>query len=217
MPSVLPQLFRRPPGSGWLILSGGPMPEEAVQRALALVMHAGSIVAVAPSPAELSDAEFVLQKWTDPSGWAGCAVDCGASDILEEALTEAAIAVLPDLSDSLHYARALGDSDACDFLLAALDSGAVIVAEGSAAEALGEEVRGPKSNSGAGPALRWLPGAVVQTHFAAGKDDAQPPMRKDHFRIGLPEGVSLALGPAAEREIWGEGKPTITFRQWWPK
>jgi hypothetical protein len=219
MTSVLSKLFRRPPGSGWLVVSGGPMPEDLIERALALVIHAGSIVAVVPSPQELPAAETVLQVWTDISGWNGRAVDCESYAELEDRLSEAALVLLPDLADPAKYARALGQTDACEFLLAALDAGVVIVAEGAAAEALGEEIGSPGEQAGIGltdsPALRWLPGAILQTHFEEGHAPPSSWKRKDRFRIGLPEGISIVLGPAEEREIWGDGKPTVTFREWW--
>jgi hypothetical protein len=195
------------------------MPEGLIQRALALVIHAGTIAAVVPSPVELSEAETALQTWTDISGWEGRSVDCESSDILEDVLSEAALVVLPDLAAPAKYSEALGQTDACEFLLAALDAGVVIVAEGSAAEALGVEIEEGRNASGVGytgsPALKWVPGAVVQTHFRDGQAPPASLKRKDRFRIGLPEGIAIALGPAEEREIWGDGKPTITFPEWW--
>jgi hypothetical protein len=219
MPSVLSKLFRRPPGSGWLVLSGGSMPVDLSERALALVDRAGSIVAVVPTPDDLAPAQTALQDWTDLSGWSGRTVDCGSPDALEDALSEAGLVILPDLADSGAYARALGETDAGDFLLAVLGAGVVIVADGPAAEALGDQIlsasQDPADASVDEPGLRWLPGAVVQTHFAENPAPAFTPRRKDLFRFGLPEGVAIAMGPAEEREIWGDGKPTITFREWW--
>jgi hypothetical protein len=214
MPSVLSQLLRRPPGSGWLILSGGPLPEEQIQRALALVDHAGCIAAMVPSPGFLPAGDDALQAWVDASGWNAGTVDCESSDAAEEAASEAALVLLPDLPDLQAYCRALGQTDACEFLLAALDGGAVIVAEGSAAQVLGELWELPSGLSEC-PGLKWIPGAVVHAHYSA---DQAPPVsfkRKDLFRIGLPDGVSIAMGPGGEREIWGDRKPTITFREWW--
>jgi hypothetical protein len=195
------------------------MPEELMLRTLALVDQAGIVAAVAPSPGHLPAVDAVLQTWLDLSGWDGRSVDCESSDALEDALSEAAVVLLPDLADPETYARALAQTDACEFLLAALDAGVVIVADGPAAEAMGDQLEALEMETAAtpsrSPALRWLPGAVVQTHFP---DTQSPPIafkRKELFRIGLPEGVAIAMGPAEEREIWGEGKPTITFREWW--
>jgi hypothetical protein len=190
------------------------MPEDLILRALALVDHAGILAAVVPSPRYLSEAETALQAWADLSGWEGRPVDCESSDALEDALTEAALVLLPDLADPEAYSLALGQTDACEFLLAALNAGVVIIAEGPAAEALGEQI---ESGAGKGDsqALRWLPGAIVQTHFSEGFPQPVSLKRKDRFRIGLPEGVAIAMGPDGEREIWGGGKPTITFGEWW--
>jgi hypothetical protein len=214
MPSVLSQLFRRPQGTGWLVLCGGPAPEGLILRALALVEHAGILLAVVPSARDLPGGDIALEPWMDSSGWEGRSVDCETSEILEDALTEAALVLLPDLANAGTYVRGLGQTDANDFLLAALDAGVVIVAEGAAAESLGQQIAAVDEQSGT-PGLGWIPGAIIQTHFS---EDASNPSilnRNDRFRIGLPVGVSIALGPEEEREIWGEGKPTITFREWW--
>ncbi len=214
MPSVLSQLFRRPQGTGWLVLCGGPSPEGLIQRALALVDHAGILLAVVPSARDLPGADIALEAWIDASGWEARSIDCQTPDALEDALTEAALVLLPDLADAETYIRGLGQTDAVDFLLAALDAGVVIVAEGAAAESLGQQIAAEDGQSGA-PGLGWIPGAIIQTHFS--EDAINPSIlnRNDRFRIGLPAGVSIALGPEEEREIWGEGKPTITFREWW--
>jgi hypothetical protein len=185
-----------------------------IQRALALVEHAGILVAVVPSARDLPGADIALEGWMDDSGWEGRSVDCETSDTLEDALTEAALVLLPDLADAETYVRGFGQTDANEFLLAALDAGVVIVAEGAAAESLGEQIAAADGLSGA-PGLCWIPGAVIQTHFSEETNNPSILNRNDRFRIGLPAGVSLALGPEEEREIWGEGKPTITFREWW--
>jgi hypothetical protein len=227
MPSVLSQLLRRPPGSGWLVLSGGSPIDEHVERALALVEHAGTAVAVVPGAEFLPLAEEALDPWIAFTGWNGKAIDCDSPEIVEEAVSEATLILLPDCAEAQQYVEALGQTDAGEFLLEALDGGAVIVAAGPAAEALGELIADPGAelipdpaggdggNRSGRPALGWVPSAIIQSHFAAGTPVPAALKRKDLFRIGLPEGASIALGPADEREIWGEEKPVITFRGWW--
>jgi hypothetical protein len=214
MASVLSQLFRRPQGTGWLILSGGRMPEELILRALALVDQAGILTAVVPSARDLPGAETALEGWIDASGWEARSVDCDSPDALQDALTEAALVLLPDLAAAETYARAIGQTDANEYILAALDAGVVIAAEGAAAESLGEQLVVNGGQSGV-PGLSWIPGAIIQTHFTEEQNIPAVLNRNDRFRIGLPEGVSIALGPQEEREIWGVGKPTVTFREWW--
>jgi hypothetical protein len=133
---------------------------------------------------------------------------------LEDALAETALALLPDLADPDTYAKALGETDANEFLLTALDAGVLIAAEGFAAEALGEQILVGGGRESA-PGLRWIPGAVVQSHFTQTPTMPEILKRRDRFRIGLPAGTAIALGPGEECEIWGEEKPTITFREWW--
>lgn len=215
MPSVLSDLLRRPAGKGWLVLTGGPIPEDLIQRALALVGQAGGLVAVVPAASDLQQAESKLRGWTDASGWSGRLADCESPAVLEDVLSEAALVLLPDLSGPEAYLRALGATDAGEYILAALDAGVVVVAEGQAAEAMGAYI-GPAAATGTVvPALGWLPGVVLQAHFTDQLPFPFAGKRKNLFRIGLPEGVAMAMGPDGEREMWGEGRPTITFRDWW--
>ncbi len=227
MPSVLAQLFRRPPGSGWLVLSGGSPIDEHVERALALVEHAGTVVAVVPSAEFLPLAEEALDPWIAFTGWNGKAIDCDSPETAEDALGEATLILLPNCAEAQQYVDVLNQTDVGEFLLAALDGGAVIVAAGPAVEAMGELIADPGAelipdpaggdggNRSGKPALGWIPNAIIQSHFVAGTPVPAALQRKELFRIGLPDGVSLALGPEDEREIWGEEKPVITFRGWW--
>jgi hypothetical protein len=210
-----------------LILSGGLPTDDHVTRALALVEHAGTAIALVPSADFLRAADEALDPWIALTGWNGGAVDCSASENLEEEISEATLILLPDGAPADRFVRALGETDAGEFLLEALDGGAVIVAAGSAAEAVGELIAetdanrdpdrpgGDGDNRAGSPALGWVPGAIIQSHFSAGIPIPASLLRKDLFRIGLPDGVSLALGPGEQRELWGEEKPVITFRGWW--
>jgi hypothetical protein len=210
-----------------LVLSGGSPVDDHVERALALVEHAGTVVAVVPTAEFLALAEEALDPWVAFTGWNAKAVDCGSTDIVEDAVSEAALILLPDCGEAQEYVEALNETDAGEFLLTALDGGAVIVAAGSAAEAMGELIADPGAeltpdpsggdggNRSGRPALEWIPNAIIQSHFAAGTPVPAALHRKDLFRIGFPDGVSIALGPEEEREIWGEEKPVITFRGWW--
>jgi hypothetical protein len=191
------------------------------------VEHAGTAIAVVPTADFLGMAEEALDPWIALTGWSGRAVDCGSLDIVEEEVSEATLILLPDGAAANLYVEALGQTDAGEFLLSAVDGGTVIVAAGSAAEAMGEliaepdadrlpDLLGGDSNHRTGsPALGWIPGAIIQSHFSAGIPIPASLKRKELFRLGLPDGVSLALGPGDEREIWGEEKPVITFRGWW--
>jgi hypothetical protein len=87
MASVLSQLLRRPPGSGWIVLSGGSPIDEHVERALALVEHAGTAVAVVPTAEYLPLAEEALDPWVAFTGWNAKAVNCGFPDIVEDAVS----------------------------------------------------------------------------------------------------------------------------------
>jgi hypothetical protein len=193
-------------------LAGAALLDDMVLRTLALINQAGSIAAVVPLKAELHATEDILSDWCVVSGWTGKALACDGEASIEEDLAEASLILLPDVAPPLEYIQALGDTDAGEFLLAALDGGAILVAEGAAAEAMGEAAGEGSSPVGG---LGWIPRAVIHTHFSPDKDLTILQKRKDLFRIGLSPRTALALGPNDEREIWGDIPPTITFGRGW--
>jgi hypothetical protein len=217
MSSALSKILQRPSGEGWIILAGGPLPENHILRVLALINRAGSAIALVPKSNNLSDAEEMLSPWLDRLGWPGKAVSCEADADVEEYVSEASLILLPDLSSPEEYGDAFSRTDAGEFILGALDEGALVLAEGFAAELFGEVVD-YLSSSGEqyfGPGLGWISGAVIQSHFTEVRNAAILLKRKTFFRIGIPSNTTLALGPDDLREVWGDIQPTITFGSEW--
>jgi hypothetical protein len=218
MASPLSKILRRPPGKGWLVLTGANPREEQILRILALVQHAGSVLALTPRVMDVASAEIALGDWLEPSGWLGRARAFGAldslsADALYEEVEESALIVFPDIGDAASIAEALALTDLPETILAAMDDGVVCVACGVAAEVLGEWLVLPDGQ--AVPGLGWIPSSVLQAHFESQTPCPILTKRPGLFRLGLPGGAALALGPEQERELWGEEKPTLTFGIGW--
>lgn len=193
------------------------MPDAQIQRVLALAIRAGSILVLTLKHDEVGLVEEILSSWLDQSGWPGRAVGLDADGLLEEEIAEASIILLPDVGDPIAWREGLSQTDAVEFLLSALDDGAIILAEGPAAETFGEAMETVLSSASGGfdSGLGWLPKAVIQGHFSHLRKSTILLKRSNLFRIGLPEGTALALGPQEEREVWGVNPPIITFGSEW--
>lgn len=213
--TAVTSFFRRPEGTGWLILSGGALGDEQVARVLGTMAVAGPVVVVVPSESEKAKGESELTAFLDASGLPGSVVFLRTpgeeSDRLLLVLGEAAVIVVADCGTAESLLLALEESQASDVLLEALRNGSAILAEGAAAEALGEFI----GNRELIPGLGWLPGAVIQAHHTP--DRACPGLshRSHLYRLGLAEGTALALGPQGSVELWGQPSPVVTFGTGW--
>jgi hypothetical protein len=220
MPSPLANIIHRPEGKGWLVLTGGIPPEEQIQRVLALVQHAGSILGLVSHSDSVTEAETILEEWLILSGWPGKIRAIGSSptvaaDTLLEEMEEATILFFLDSGDSNAFLQEFNAADLQESVLAALDDGSVIVASGAAADALGEVL--VDSNGLPHPGLGWIPAAVIQARFQPQQACPILTTRPGLFRFGIPEGAALALGPEGERELWGAERPTLTFGIGWDR
>jgi hypothetical protein len=130
-------------------------------------------------------------------------------------IEEASLILLLHDGDPLTFAQAMAASDLQEPILQALDDGTVIVASCAAADALGEVLI--RADGQALPALNWIPAAVIQSHFHPNLPCPILSKRPGLYRLGIPAGAALALGPDGERELWGPEKPTLTFGIGWEK
>ncbi len=207
--------FRRPQGAGWLILSGGRVGDEQAARVLGVMDVAGPVVVVVLSAGEVEQGTSELAIFTDPSGLPGSVgvLDPagGGNPSVLEVLAEAALIIIADCGPDESLRQALEESGASDVLLEALRSGAVILAEGAAAEVLGQFTGSEEP----APGLGWLPGAVIQTHYLPDRPGPRLPQRSHLYRLGLGEGAVLALGPGGSVEVWGQPSPVVTLGTGW--
>jgi hypothetical protein len=116
------------------------------------------------------------------------------------------------------WLHGFGASVSEEGLLRCLDAGGLIVAAGEAASALGSWVwEEPEGDAKAG--LGWVPGAIILTADAQGPmlEAAQAILRRRErlYLLSLPPCGALALGPAAEVEVWGSEAPKVTLGRGW--
>jgi len=216
--SLQETLFRRPPGSSWIILAdsqrgieaAGPgFIEHASHRGLCssplLVIHPGE-VANADEPIGAQEGRFGQEP-----------LIVSTHDVGVDAL-EAAAVVLMGGGETLDWVAEMCDGVFGDLMQRRIQTGGLILACGSAASALGEWRLDPQAESaehGAG----WLPGALI----LPGWDDpgAFPAVRElmkseqRMYAVGLGYGSLLALGPSGEVEVWGEKPPNILLGKGW--
>jgi hypothetical protein len=105
-----------------------------------------------------------------------------------------------------------------DALRFALDEGALLIAAGGAAEAMGAWaiVKGMEDVI---EGLNWLPGAIVLTWL----DDPVTSKRVRSllalsdplYAIGIADGRLFAFGPQGEVEMWGVDHPTLALGAGW--
>lgn len=198
-------------GRGWLVLSGGDTSEvraQAIGRAaadggvayLSLGNHGGW-------------GEAALADMDDLGAPPGYLVDALTEDdqTLIARLTEAAIIVIENAPDAGEARSALlGAAD--EGMQAAFANGALILAEGSAAMALGAWVI---AGDRILPGLEWLAGALVvpgvtavaQSRPAQAVLNALP----GAIAVGLDVESALALGPDGEVEPWGQRQVTVAL------
>ena len=193
------------------------MGDEQAARVLGVMDVAGPVVLVVLSPGEVEQGASELAVFTDPSGLPGSVVVLdppgGGNPSLLEVLGEAALIVIADCGPDESLRQALEESGASDVLLEALRSGSVIIAEGAAAEVLGQSTGGEEP----APGLGWLPGAVVRTHYLPDRPCPALPQRSHLYRLGLGEGAALALGPGGSVEVWGQPSPVVALGTGWLK
>ncbi len=198
-------------GRGWLVLAGGESGDvrgQVIGRAaadggvayLSLGNHDGWI-------------EAALADMDDLGAPPGYIVDALTEDdqTLTARLSEAAIIVVEnapqvgELRSGLLGAAAAG-------MQAAFENGAVVLAEGRAAMALGAWVI---TGDAVLPGLEWLAGALVVPGVTAVAQSAPAQWvlneQPGAIAIGIGSTSALALGPDGEVEPWGQRQVTVVL------
>jgi hypothetical protein len=205
--------FTRPEGGGWLILCGGPADDATLARAAALVQQAGSLLVLSASAASREAVEMRLLECNVASGLPGEVVPLMEGASADDRLGEAAFIVIPDITPPAELASVFEETGSGEVLLSTLEAGAVVLAEGRSAEAIGEIIEAEVPTAGSG----WLRNAIIQSHFTPGTGCRVLVKRPTMYRLGLGEHAALALGPQGEVEVWGEPAPTVTLGAVWTR
>ncbi|MBL8144886.1 MAG: hypothetical protein JNL34_00760 [Anaerolineae bacterium] len=200
-------VFRWRDGRGWLVLAGAAHDEirgHALSRSAA-----DGAVAVITLPA--ADAEHTLDDLADLGAPAGYIVDVIAEpdeDILLK-IGEAGVVVISASGEPDEVRSALAGA-AVQALDQAFQNGAVILAEGAAAQSMGAWLLG----DGFTPdGFAWLEDAVIEI--------GPPPVGGDALAVleSHPEGLAMALaddaavafGPDGQVELWGSRRVAVTL------
>jgi cyanophycinase-like exopeptidase len=209
-------------GQGWLILVGGGELEDIadIHRAAIEAMSDESPVVYVPTASAKPDAgrergQLVIEQIEELGGPVGYVAPifsrADASDPKNvRRLTQAGLVYLGGGSaQRLVEMLAARGRATLDALTAAFEAGAVVIAEGEAACAMGAWGLGGDGSLRAG--WGWLPEALICPSF----DDSAATALRDAIKskpeclgLGIPPGVALALGPDNQVQTLGaSGKP----------
>jgi cyanophycinase-like exopeptidase len=210
-------------GRGWLVLvGGGDWADMAdIARSAVEAMSDESPVVFVPAagatPEEGRDdgARVVaqLERLGAPAGYVApiFARTDAADPKNARRLMNAGLVCLGD-GQARRLVETLTDTPTLKALAAAYRAGAVVVAEGQAAGALGGWYMNV-GEQGHSRGWGWLPDAIICSSF----DDAvAPPLRtaiKSHpecLGLGIPKGVALALGPESQVQTLGASGVQVT-------
>ena len=209
MPSY--SVFRWRDGRGWLILAGAAQ-EETRAQAISRSAADGALAVVALAPLS---ADRVLEDLEDLGAPAGYVVDVIAEpddDILVR-IGEAGIIVLAAQGDPDEARSALAGA-AVQALDQAFQNGAVLLAEGAAAQAFGAWLL----SEGAVPdGLDWVTGAVIELGAppVGGEALAVLDTHPDGLAVALADDAALAFGPDGQVELWGSRRVAVTLGAAW--
>ena len=213
------ELIRHQGDAGWVVLAsqvprlGGATPELADH--LVARMDLSRLPVCLVSPPAPDDLNLLLEEIETLLGVTPAVQDAN----LEPPAELAKVALLILAGDTTNrWVERLQDTLLGEVVLQALGGGAIIVAIGSVAGAVGSWYLADDGETVA-PALGWLGAALV----VPGQDaPAELASVRQHltanpkaYALGLSEYTLVALGPEGEIEVWGASKPTIILGQGW--
>jgi hypothetical protein len=219
------QVFRRPMGVGWIVLTGilPSLGGEAPRLAECMLDHIDlsrvPVCIVTESIVKRGDAADFIDELEELLGVSIDVINVtqfNPSD-LAELLTTSGLIVLA--GEPVECWLEIFNATLSGYQPAhVLGDGTLLLAAGAAAAALGSWVY-HSEHAELNPALGWLEGAIVlpQVHDPM----ALPGMRevlsqKERvYALGLPQGAILAMGPEGEIEVWGETQPVVALSTGW--
>ena len=190
-------------GRGWLVLVGGGKPENIthILRAAIEAMSDESPVVFVPTASAAPDGDHAtsqriitqIETLGGPTGYvAPIFTHTDATDLRNvRRLAQAGLVYLGD-GQAQQLITVLSDTPTLDALTAAYEAGAVVVAAGAAACALGARGLCEQEIAGWG----WLPDALVCPHYAQASTLREAvKAHPECLGLGIPDGTALALGP----------------------
>lgn len=200
-------------GRGWLILSGGHLPESDIRaKAIGHIDADGGVAYI--SFGGNADAEILLSDMQDLGAPPGYLVDVLSEDddTIRAKLGEASLIVVSSSSNIADTRSSLMGA-AVEGMQTAFENGAVILLEGNSAAVFGAWMLLESGEIRQG--IGWLsqmfvlPGVTAVAQSEAGK--AALAEEASALALGIGQGSALALGPDGEVEPWGEQQVTIAL------
>jgi hypothetical protein len=216
----LNQIFQRPEGEGWLILSdwlpelGGDHPELLERLLGAADISYPSLCISASEGSQLHEKDFI----EDIDALFGQeTMVVGLTEIYEEAIGRAGMLFLTGGTPQI-WTSCLHDSALESSILEMLSEGTLVFASDAAAAALGEWALGSEKGEVI-PGLKWLPGILIVPWYNE-PEDAGPVLELmggdlPVISLGISGGRILALGPEDQIQSWGSEMPSIVFNSAW--
>lgn len=201
-------------GRGWLVLSGGDVPESAVRAQTIGHMDADGGVAYVTFGRNTESAETLMNDLQDLGAPPGYFVDLLSEDdeTIRSKLGEAGLIVVAPAASSAELRSALLGA-AVEGMQTAFENGAVILLEGKSASVFGTwlllETGEIRQGIGWLSQMFILPGVTEVAQSEAGREALKE--ESSALAIGIGVGSALALGPDGEVEPWGEGRVTIAL------
>jgi cyanophycinase-like exopeptidase len=212
-------------GAGWLVLGGGgswKAGETGAMDAAALGwadLNKPIAILLAAGGSSV-DGEELLDYFVELGGPNGYVLHIhSAADAQRvencQLLAGAGLVYISDGPDLLELIRSLRKSPALTALSHAFGDGCAIVGMGAGAIALGAWAADQGIADQAEPGWDWLPGAIVEPHFAGTESSSR--LRSllnahpNYLGLGIPIGTALALGPDGRVETVGEGQVTVVL------
>lgn len=200
-------------GRGWLILSGGNLPESDIRaKAIGHIDADGGVAYI--SFGGNAEAEILLGDMQDLGAPPGYLVDVLSEDddTIRAKLGEASLVVVSSSSNIADTRSALMGA-AVEGMQTAFENGAVILLEANSAAVFGAwmllETGEIRQGIGWLSQMFVLPGLTAVAQSEAGK--AALAEEASALALGIGQGSALALGPDGEVEPWGEQQVTIAL------
>jgi hypothetical protein len=207
---AIQDILRWSSGNGWIILSGGTSPGGEVRAQALRRINSGGGVAYLGF--DESSGDETLDDMEDLGAPTGYLVNIVAEDDLtiREQLEEASLIMIDDSASAEAWRDTLPGA-AADGILAALENGAVILAERGGAAALGAFMLDAAGQVTRG--LGWLENLLILPEVTElGQSQIAREMlaqEADAVALGIGQESALALGPDGLLEVLGRGQVAI--------
>jgi hypothetical protein len=215
-------VFQRPRGEGWLVLSDHvpSLEGEFSELANSLLTHADlsyrplCILAGKTGDSLLQKFLIDLEVLLNVEIIVVTLQDVGDWDLIHPGI------LILSGGKPEEWVTALGETHVGVLILEAFQDGLLLFAADAAASGLGSWVLGEADNSPF-PGLNWLVGSLVLpwAKDPAENESVRSVLLKPEplYAMGLAGGRIIALGPSGEVQLWGVDAPTIVLGSGWRK